>query len=275
MIVQIDSLVLGSGDYNLSDRVEGLDKPPIRTSSSNYSGRHGGRVNGQKYGPRLITLPGFIRSATCTEHDTARATLLDGLPIETDLDITVTLPSGSEFITSGRLIDLKMPHLSSTNPWRSDFKIDILCGDPNLYIGEEITLAIPLFVGGGFVLPFVLPVTFAAGTSPVTATNGGSVLVYPIITITGEAHTPVITKVDTGEKIEVGVTMTGGDVLVIDTRPDRRSITLNGGSVLGYLSSDSEWLSLDVGANRFIFETDDGGDTGTAEMTWRNAVEGA
>lgn len=273
MTIELNSLALGEGTtYHISGKIEGLEKPDVRTSSSNYSGRDGGRVNAQYYSPRLITITGFITSDSCDAHESAREALDAALPIRDDIDVVITTPGGSEFVTSASLLALDMPWGNSKF---SEYKIDLFCGDPNFYlggIGAESSITIQRFVGGGLVLPIILPAVFAAGSGVVTAVNGSAVSVYPIITITGSAANPEITNVDTGEKVEVNVTMSSGDVLVIDMK--NRTITLNGGSVLSFRSSDSDWFALAPGNNRFMFSTTNGSDAGVAVMTWRTAVGG-
>jgi phage-related protein len=268
MNVTINDLVVGEGtDYKIS-AIEGLGKPPVRTSSQNYSGRHGGRVNGQFYGPRLITISGFFKHGTCDDHEAARDALNDALPIGEDLETIIERFSGTEGRLTTRVLDLQMPLL--TGGKQSDYKIDLFAGDPNFYLGDEIELTIPRFVGGGVVLPVILPATLAAGSGITTANNDGTAVVYPVITITGSATNPKITKFSTGEKVEVSLTMSGGDELVIDLK--NHTITLNGGSVLNLRTSDSDWFGLDIGANPMLYETTNGSDSGTAVMKWRNAT---
>lgn len=268
MNITIESVQLGDNtDYKLMSPVEGLEMPPIRTAQMNYSGRNGGRVNNQLYSPRLITLSGFILSPTCDDHETARRDLQAALPIREDLDVTVESFDGTEYVTSVRLLDLKMP---ITSQKESDFKIDLVASDPFLYSSTELSQTIPKEVGGGFTLPVTLPILFAPGTAPTIVNNNGSVEVFPIFTIIGSATNPKITKIDTGEKVELTLTMSGSDELIIDMR--QRRITLNGGSVLSLRSSDSDWFWLEIGANELSYDTDNGADTGVATVTWRTGV---
>lgn len=270
MNITINSLQLGeSTTFKLMSPVEGLEVAPIRTSQQNYSGRDGGRVNGQFYSSRLITLNGFIRGDTCQDHEEARISLQEALPIREDLDLVVESFAGAEYIATVRLLDFKMPVINNK---RSDFKIDLVASDPFLYSSTSSSVEIPKELGGGFILPVILPIIFDPGTSPTVVNNNGSVIVYPTITIEGTAHNPEITKTETGEKVEVAVTMTASDVLVIDMK--ERTITLNGGSVLSLRSSDSDWFGLDVGVNHLTYSTTNVGDTGTAIVTWRTGVAG-
>lgn len=268
MNITINGLQLGeSTDYNIEAPVEGLDMPPIRTSSQNYSGRDGGSVNGQFYSPRLITIPGFLIGGTCDDHDTLRQTLSNSLPIREDLEVIITTFSGDIYETIARVIDFKMP---ITGPKSSRYKIDLLAPDPFFNNGDLQSLVIPRSLGGGFILPVIFPIVFDAGSSPVTAANASPVEVSPTITIVGSATNPEITNVDTGEKIEFTLTMGVSDTLIIDM--GQRTATLNGGSVLGYKTSDSTWFTLAPGNNRFAYFTDNGSDTGVCTMTWNNVV---
>lgn len=268
MNITINSLQLGTGTvYKLESPIEGLETPPIRTSQMNYSGRNGGRVNNQLYGPRLITLPGFIISGTCEAHETARQNLQEALPIREDLDVTIETFDDVIYITTVRLLSFRMPIISSK---KSEYKIDMVASDPFLYSSTELSATIPKEVGGGFILPVTLPIIFAPGTTPTTITNNGSIEVYPTFTIVGSATNPKITKVDTGEKVELNLTMSGADTLMVDMK--QRTITLNGGSVLSLRTSDSDWFWLEIGANELAYETDNGADTGICTVTWRTGV---
>lgn len=264
----INGLELGPGTtYELSDQIEGLETPPIRTSSQNYSGRDGGRVNGQYYGPRLITLTGFFINGTCLAHETARRTLQEALEIREDLEVEITTFGGTQYVTTARVIDVKMPY---NHPKSSRFKIDLFASDPNFYAGEAMEAVILRNTGGGFLLPVTLPIYFSPGSSPTIVNNNGAVAISPIFTITGAATNPEITNMDTGEKVEVNVIMETGDVLIINMQ--NRTITLNGGSVLGSRSSDSDWFSLPVGQTRLRYDTTDVTDDGVAVVSWRNAT---
>lgn len=267
MNIAINGLTIGNDSFKLSSPIDGLETPPIRTSNDNYSGRDGGIVTGQFYSPRLITLTGFISGGTASEHEAARRELQDALPIRQDLDVVITTFGGNQYITSVRVIDLKMPIV---DPVASRFKIDLFASDPNLYTSDLQTLQVPIEAGGGFILPVIFPIVFGAGSNPTIVTNNGTVIVYPVITITGEALNPIVTKTDTGEKVEMTLAMTGTDELIVDML--NRTVTLNGGSVISFRSSDSDWWGLDVGVNHITFETDDLTDTGICEISWRTAV---
>lgn len=268
MNIEINGLILGADtDFKLESPIDGLGIPPIRTSSDNYSGRDGGVITGQFYSPRLITISGFINGGTCSQHESSRRELQNALPIRSDLEVEITTFSGLSYITTVRVLDVQMPII---DPIATKFKIDLFASDPNLYTSLLNSALIPIDTGGGFILPVIFPIVFGAGASPTIVNNTGLVIVYPTLTINGEATNPMITKTETGEKIEMDLSMSTGDILIVNMLD--RTITLNGSSVISFRTSDSDWFGLDVGVNHFTFETDDLTETGIASIAWRTAV---
>lgn len=272
MNITINGLQIGNGtNFQIESPVEGFETPPIRQSSDDYSGRDGGVITGHFYSPRLITISGHIIGQTADQHETLRQTLQAAMPIRQALDLQLTTFSSDVYTTSVKLLDFKMPYI---HPRASRFKIDLFAGDPYLYSSDIFESILTKYVGGGFILPVTLPITFDPGSSPTVVNNGGTVETYPTFTIDGAATNPVITNVDTGEKVELSpLSMSTGDILVIDMR--NRTITLNGSSVLYLRSEDSDWFTLAVGSNRFRYDTDDVNDDGEATVSWQNAIVSA
>jgi phage-related protein len=261
-------VVIGSSEkFALGKPVSGLGIPPIRTSSQNYSGRDGGRVNAQYYSQRLITIPGFVGEMTCEDHELARQELQLALPIRSPIDVTIQTSAGNIYLTSGYITNFEMDVEDKTF---ARFKIDILC--TQFYFLSDTTQQIEIsrYLGGGFTLPVVLPITFAPGQGVVTANNGGTETAYPVITIEGTADTPRVTNVETGQFIEFDLEMSGSDTLVINML--ERTAVLNGGSVLSLRNPSSSWWGLMVGANGLRFDTFNGADTATATIQWRDAI---
>lgn len=261
-------LTIGDSTFLLGKPVTGLESPDIRTTTNNYSGRDGGRVEGsQLYSGRLITIPGFISSNDCDEHVEERMELIENLPKNVDIDVEIQLTQSFSVYTTVRVLGVTMDYDSKLD---SQFKVDLYAGDPNLYTSESFTVDLMKEIGGGFIIPFILPVIFDEGSSPTVVNNSGNVTIYPQFRIEGETTNPRFTNVDTGEFIELTLNASTGDVVVIDT--DKRTATLNGASVLYLLNDASTWLQLDPGDTRIQYSTDNGSDDGTASVTWRNAI---
>lgn len=261
------NIVLGDEDFKISPPITGLASPPIRNSIADYSGRDGGLIEGnQLYSGRTISIPGFIIGDSCADHDEKRIELIEKLPKNQNIDLEIEMSNFSVF-TTVRVIDVQADY---TDPKASRYKVDLYSGDPYLYTSEEFDVNIPRAVGGGFTIPFVLPVIFDPGSGTTIVNNTGSVIIYPQFIIDGETTNPRFTNVDTGEFFELTVNASPGDQIVIDTKD--RTVTLNGSSILYLVDDASTWLTLAVGQNRFRYSTDSGSDTGTASVTWRSAI---
>lgn len=269
--ITINNLVFGEGTpYKIEAPLSGFETPQIRTSSENYSGRDGGIVTGQYYSGRQMSIPGFMGEDTCADLTEARRDLMTSLPIRQDLEVELETFDGQTYFTFARVTDIKMDVIA---PKHTRYKIELYAGDPNFYDSSTInSVIIPRYVGGGFILPVILPIIFDASATPTIVTNAGTVIAYPTITIVGKTTNPVITKLDTGETVELAITTSSGDVTIIDMYS--RTVTLNGGNILPLRSTDSDWWGLDVGDNRIEYRSDDGDDDGVVTLTWRNAIPG-
>lgn len=94
------------------------------------------------------------------------------------------------------------------------------------------------------------------------------------ILATGTVTNPIIYKYG-GEFFGVGyagntLTMSDGDLLVINTVKGEKSVTLNGVSVLDQIKPRSTWLQIDAGANEFSINSDDSAtDNMIVNMTYK------
>lgn len=114
----------------------------------------------------------------------------------------------------------------------------------------------PAAGGGAAQFPFAFSVVFGATTGTVTsvANNNGTVPTYPAsIVIVGPINTPRVTNSKTGEYIEVSQNLaSSSNVLTITYDRDSLSVTLDGNSVLGSVSSSSTYFKLQPGANPIV-----------------------
>lgn len=265
-------LTLGSGTpYALKPPLEGLETSPIRTSSYDYSGRDGGEVPEQFYSMRQISIPGAIVS-NCDTHEDDRKALRLAFPIRQSVPLYVTTFSGKVYRVDAKVVDFKMPIVSDS---LSDFKIELLCGDPLIYDESEGGLwdvTVTRKFSGGYVTPYILPVIWQPSSLPVNVTNSGESDIYPTILITGVGTNPVISNLTTGELMQVNVSLRQGDVLTLDMR--NRVATLNGGSVIGLKTSNSTWWRLAQGDNIIELDSLNGSDTVIAHVTWNSGQMG-
>ena len=98
-----------------------------------------------------------------------------------------------------------------------------------------------------------------------TFNNGGDVAVGMVIEV--HAYKTVTNPIiydQSGNFFGVGytgnnktLTMSAGDILLIDTRAGQKSVSLNGTSVLNKVKPQSTWLQLEAGENEFSINSDD------------------
>ena len=82
------------------------------------------------------------------------------------------------------------------------------------------------------------------------------------LTATGTVVNPSILKVDTGERLTLDMTLEDGDEIEISTNKGGKYVRLIQGTTVSnavkYLAPESEWLTLDLGINRFFYEAESG-----------------
>ena len=279
MIFKINNLTIGQGSkYHIRAPITGLDKPPIRMGSGDWSGRDSGYVSSQFYGRRTIVINGFYIGQNCDEADALRADLSNSLPIRQSLPTFITSFSGKQYYTEAYLLDCKLPISDSRS---GEYQITLLCPDAYLYeAGNGIDpntgweeIAVNKLIGGGYVTEYGMPVTWTPGTTPTIAENTGDVVIFPQFKIVGAVQNPRITNYTSNKFVQINITTTNPtDELIIDM--GQRTVTLNGGSVLSYRTLDSTWFGLEIGNNVMDYTSSGSGDVSFGTLRWRKAYQG-
>lgn len=137
-----------------------------------------------------------------------------------------------------------------------------------------VSIDITAAPGGGFVAPFVFPLTSSARSDRSTVIDvGGEVRTWPRIEITGPITDPEI-EVLGAFRLAFRLTLADGDTLVVDTAPWSRTALRNGASVRGALTRTSTRLSqaaLDPGSHELAFRGTSPSGTARASITWHDA----
>ncbi len=279
MNIRINDLVTLSADANggnfIIQGVTGLGAADIRSSSFLFSGRSGGLVTDQLYGFRTIAITGKIGAIDQTREQAKidRATLQNAMPLGQTFPIDITLFNGETYTTEVNLTDLKLEYVQGG--YMSDFLIQLTAGDPFFYStdgGDEQSALVTRVTQGGYVTPYILPVSWDSGSSPTVVNNNGEAVYYPRIELHDQADNPVITNQTTGERFELDINLVSGDLVIIDMA--KRTVTLNGANIIGNKTDDSIWWGLQVGPNSIVLDSTSGSDDVTAEIFWRNGVRG-
>lgn len=266
-----NTVTLGDRVFTMKAPIEGVDTAPIRTSSFDYTGRDGGEVPDQNYSMRRIGITGTIVSSTCPQHDLDRRALRVALPIRQFVTVTMQTFGGLQYEVQAKVIDFKMPIIA---PDFSEYKIDLLCPDSFIYeLGGQDTqwVRVDKYESGGYITPYVLPVVWQDSQGSVAITNTGDPY-YPVIKFKDSAQNPIITNETTDESFRVNVTMIDGDELIVDMR--QRTITLNGGSVLGLKDASSVWWQMVTGDNVIALNSSNSSDNVYALVGKQTAFSG-
>lgn len=279
MRFRLNNLELGEDtQFHIESPITGLDNAPIRMGYGDWSGRDGGYVSSQFFSARTIVLNGFYIGKTCEEADEMRATLVGAMAIRQSLPLYITSFSGKHFYTQTYLKDFKMDVIG---PKHGEYQITLVSPDPYLYDGGDgvnpesgwNNLPIYKLIGGGYVTQYDMPVQWTPGTTPAVAVNSGDVTIYPQFKITGQVQNPRITNFKSDKFVQINITTTSPtDVLIIDM--GARTVTLNGGNILSYRSSDSTWWGLEQGNNTIQFTSDGPSDVNVGTLRWRTAYLG-
>lgn len=261
-----------TGDYRLLTPISGLFTPPIRTSNGNFSGRDGGWVSSQLYSPREIVLNASILK-TCTNAYELLCALQNALPIRTSLPFLFT-PTA---MTEGYYADVFFMNMELDLDSATHYKMQItlLAPDPYFYLVDPsdmnlgwLSTSFSTIVGGGYVTPYILPIIWGASGQPTIVNNSTNTDIYPQIVLTGQYTNPRIVNADTGDYIELTVSTSITDTIIIDSK--EHTVTLNGGSILNTMSGS--WWPLAPGDNRIYLIN--AGTTTTGVIRYRPAYSG-
>lgn len=263
-----DVLTLNEDEgFYLDAPIVGLDIPDIRTSAIDYSGRDGGEVTAQFFGVRNISIPGRIHASTSAELDARRKELQRAVQ-DKSFVLTVKTYGGGLYQTAVNLISFSCDIVQNMNS--ATFKMEVRASDPLLYdvsTGAGLSVDISKEVGGGYTTPYILPVVWDAGSSPVNAENTGGIIVYPKITVSGSATNPKFINNTTGKFFQVNAVMSGSDELYIDMAEG--IVLLNGSNLADSVVSGSEFWGLETGENLISLETDVALDDLSGVVEWQ------
>lgn len=259
--------------------VQGFDAADYRIVNYPIPGQDNARVSSAFYDARTITLQGIINGATPTDYQNNRIALAQacainrdqyGYPSLTKLSFT-TLDGNSYFI----YVQPKKPVFDMTYLTWTKYQLTLLAPDPRLYgVNQATSGSVGTIVGGGFVLPVILPITSSAASGGTGAvTNSGTTDSHPIITFTGPLTSPYLHNLTTGYAFQLDYTIPGGSSVVVDMY--NKTVLLNGSTnLIAVVDSLSTWFTITPGANSFTLSTSSGSDTGNVQISCYSAWAG-
>lgn len=281
---------------------DGLGLPEVRTEDVTYPQRDGVRHFADWYLPRIITAAGVrVCNDDCTGCPSARVktraitTAWGRKCDDAELVIVTDCPIGETLVErefTGPFGVIGRPRVASLRWERSnvgcaemllrfdavDQRMFILDADGTPGSGVQCYTLTPDRTTLCRVYPRCYPLCYTEDTSepgdgPVDMLVVGNVPALSTITLTGALTAPRIENQSTGQSLTYGGTIGPDDApVVIDTATG--TATQDGASRTNLLTGTTR-MQLPVGTNTLRLVSFADGDTGTAEVCYRNAVDSA
>lgn len=163
-------------------------------------------------------------------------------------------------------------------------QISIIC--PRPYFEDVIKTMLDMSATSAmFEFPFSIPdegiefSTLTVATESIVQNLGdvetGAVIIFHA---TGPASNPAIYNVDTGESFKVNISMSAGDLVIIDTIKGEKGVTsvINGvtTNIINNVDMGSTWLQFESGANTMLYNADSYPENLQCYITFNNLYEG-
>lgn len=237
-------------DVGLTDLSGWLDKPSLRGSNTDRPGRHGA-IAGRKHAETRT-----VEVELTVAVEDADMTLLRAIddvcayedePVEEPLAIWAGT-TGPQLV-SARLEKAAIPTDHEWSVGHHRIRLQWVCTDPRRYDVTAYSSPILGMPGGtttGITFPLTFPISFGGGiaSGSLSLPNTGNAPAYPVFTLTGPLSGPVITRTDTGQKLQFAPSfdLLEGQTLTVDT--GTRSVVLDGSVSRRDALIVADWFSL-------------------------------
>ncbi len=274
--VQIHSNT-GQPTYVVKTPIEGVEYPEIRVSKYSRVGEYGAVIPNTLYDGRHITLQGYVLTNTLAAYESARRALEAALAINKDSNNKVQ-PLTLKLTTMDDLalqcdVFVRSFQMRINNLIGGEFFIDLYAPDYTLQAQSASSESLSRTVGGGFVLPVVLPIVSSPSTGgTASVVNNGTAESFPTITVSGPMTNPIITNATLNRYIQLNLTVQTGEQVTIDMK--NKTIMKDGQSVIQNKVAGSQFWWLNPGANTVRIQSSSGSDAGTVQVTYRHSYLG-
>jgi Phage tail protein len=244
--------------------------PSIRLELANRPQRDGTFDAPSYRGARVITIDG---TAVAPDPDTRERAKDRLAAVLADGSASAELIVRDRLLVRRALVRLSADtKIVDTTPYTFTWSIQLTAPDPVRY-GADLHTALCGLPQPGLGIPFPIvkwPLDFgeASGGSLVLG-NAGTITTWPVWTITGPCDQPVIRRPATGESLGFGVSLTAGDVLVVDVAA--RTVRLGGVSRRAALLPGSKWFGIPPGSSGVEFDARRTDTPALLSAAWRDA----
>jgi len=231
---------------------------------------HGSKFGDVYFQNRAFAVELKVGGSTLNDMITRRSNLYKKLTVNefsTDyIDIEFHLNNGLILVATGIVRDVNAD-LKTGAVNLSDISFVIEMEQPFFKSKQNYSQSFTLTAGGGFAIPFAIPLSMSAGAAGYPEVyNGGNVFAFPVITFNGAIDTPVLTNVTSGKQMALDLTIAEGDSVVVDTY-NRTVIDNDNVNQRDKFSGD--FFVLDVGTNQFLLISDNPADVGLVQIDYQ------
>lgn len=268
--IEMNGLLMGATTDYVVRAFDPWAMPVVRTSDSQFAGQHGVRPGADWLGERAVAVSILIRPSTDAVEQAARRTLAGAWrPITSQARVGLWWmeDDGNKYVLFGKPRATGST-VAPTLPTEARF----LATDPRIYSASLKTLSAGLpTVSGGLSFPASAPFVFGSAGSggSIAATNDGTIEAPYVAVFTGPLVAPTLTHTGQARTLSLsGASLAAGETLVLDSAA--RTVLLNGSSSrFSWLSSLSQWFTLEPGANALQFNAASG--SGSCQVAFRDA----
>lgn len=277
MQVQWRDALIGDldGRVRLAEVRGWLESPEMRTGDVDRPGRHGMFAGELRASARIIEVDWHIVDGDDVEalEMMRSAGAITENPVEEPLALWV----GTDEV---QMVQARCHRWSipTTVEWTTGFRrgsFMFKATDPRRYSVNLSTAStgLPAPAASGLAFPLAFPLDFGPGTSggEIIVTNDGAAATWPVFIITGPVTGPVITNLDTGQRLQFDgdFTVASGQELVIDT--DARTALIGGVTRRGELAT-AQWFPINAGSSvRIGFTASSYDVSAQLQIQWRAA----
>ena len=265
-------IIFGGSPFT-SKGLEGIDKPSVRVSNTNWSMWPGASAGNRQLNTRKITLTTDVKRpfGAYGTLPGALAALRNAISTEgvAEYPLWIQLPGFPLVACQGSVIQtagFKWDAVSELGQMLTGGSIQFECTDPYLYSAPTRTTTISLpGPAGGFSFPLSFPLSFGGGSTPNTAmiTNAGNVTCWPTLVITGPCLNPSISNgsIAGNPTISTSIQLYAGDQMLVDCRLGAIVVYRSGSSIGApsqfVLQPGSEFFGLPRGSSSIAFNSAD------------------
>ena len=240
--------------------VKGRFMPKIETQVDEVPGQPGGILRDARHGIREFLVVVWQSAASETALRTALRSFVRSMdPVRGQGKLRVTSPLGDQREITCQCItglDLDEKLGENSGPDYQKIPLGFVAYDPYWYVVSPVSQSFTMGTQPAFFPLFPLRLSSSQVAVEATLANDGDVETWPVWTLTGPGSQIRLVNLTTEQFIYLDTnTLGAGETLTIDTRPNKKTLTLQDGSNLfDWLSLDSTLWSLGTGTTLIHLE---------------------